>query len=187
MCFPYASFVTRHICRTSISTQTSTRHRASTSMYSLTFRVRVTTPQQYGENRAAHAAGASILSPARGVSLRRHAWCVALRAACGGPSGLPLGSATHFHSVAIATQPVHRLQIRPIVRNYRGHPIPLRQVTSGSVQYCRHAAEYRQTHRLRHTDTQTRVTTIHFSWSTTHAKCNEAILQVTLRRRFCPW
>jgi len=24
----------------------------------------------------------------------------------------------------------------------------------------------------RHTDTQTRVTTIHFSWSTTHAKCN---------------
>jgi len=28
-----------------------------------------------------------------------------MRAACGGPGGLPLGSATHFHSVAIATQP----------------------------------------------------------------------------------
>jgi len=41
-----------------------------------------------------------------------------VRAACGGPGGLPLaGSATHFHSVAIATQPVHRLQIRPIVNN----------------------------------------------------------------------
>jgi len=40
-----------------------------------------------------------------------------MRAACGGPGGLPLGSATHFHSVAIATQPVHWLQIRPIVHN----------------------------------------------------------------------
>jgi len=29
----------------------------------------------------------------------------------------PLGSAMHFHSVAIATQPEHRLQIRPIVHN----------------------------------------------------------------------
>jgi len=37
--------------------------------------------------------------------------------ACGGPGGLPLGSATHFHSVAIATEPVHRLQICPIVNN----------------------------------------------------------------------
>jgi len=35
------------------------------------------------------------------------------------------------------------------------------------VQYCRHAAADRQT------DTQTRVTTIHFSWSSTHAKCNK--------------
>jgi len=40
------------------------------------------------------------------------------------------------------------------------------------VQYCRHAAADRQTDR--HTpDTQTRVTTIHFSWSSTHAKCNK--------------
>jgi len=38
-----------------------------------------------------------------------------VRAACAGPGGLPLGSATHFHNVAIATHPVHRLQIRPIV------------------------------------------------------------------------
>jgi len=45
----------------------ATRHRASTSMYSLTFRVRVTTPPQYGRNGTAHAAGALILSPARGV------------------------------------------------------------------------------------------------------------------------
>jgi len=42
-------------------------------MYSLTFRVRVTTPPQYGRNGTAYAAGASMLSPARGVSLSRHA------------------------------------------------------------------------------------------------------------------
>ena len=41
--------------------------RASTSMYSLPFRVRVTTPPQYGRNGTAHAAGASMLLPARGV------------------------------------------------------------------------------------------------------------------------
>jgi len=40
-----------------------------------------------------------------------------MRAACCGPGGLPLGSARHFHSVVIATLPVHRLQIRPIVHN----------------------------------------------------------------------
>ena len=50
----------------------------------------------------------------------------------------------------------------------RGHPLPLPQITSGSVQQCRHATADRQTQ----THTQTRVTTIHFASSTTHAKCN---------------
>jgi len=51
-------------------------------MYSLTFRVRVTTVPQYGRNGTAHAAGASILLPARGVFAGRrsvrvwHACCV---------------------------------------------------------------------------------------------------------------
>jgi len=84
-------------------------------MYSLTFRVRVTTPPQYGRNETAHAAGASILSPARGVFAGMRS--VLVRQACGGPGGLPLGSATHFRSVTIATQPLHRLQIRPIMHN----------------------------------------------------------------------
>jgi len=44
-----------------------TRHTASTGMYSLTFRARTTTPPQYGRNGTAHAAGAPMLSPARGV------------------------------------------------------------------------------------------------------------------------
>jgi len=43
------------------------RHRTSTSMYSLTFHVRVTTPPQHGRNGTAHAAGASSLSLARAV------------------------------------------------------------------------------------------------------------------------
>jgi len=54
----------------------------------------------------------------RGESSPACVLCVCgMRAACGGPGGLPLGSATHFHSVTIATQPVNRLQIRPIVHN----------------------------------------------------------------------
>jgi len=84
-------------------------------MHSLKFRVRVTTLPQYGRNGTAHAAGASILSLARGVFAGMRS--VRVRHACGGPGGLPLGPATHFHSVAIATQPVHRLQIRPKVHN----------------------------------------------------------------------
>jgi len=58
-------------------------------MYSLTFRVRVTTPPQYGRNGTADAAGASMLTLARGVF-------AGMRSACCGPGGLPLGSATHF-------------------------------------------------------------------------------------------
>jgi len=45
-----------------------------------------------------------------------------MRSAHGGPDGLPLGSATHCHGVAIAMQPMHQLQIRPIVHNYGASP-----------------------------------------------------------------
>jgi len=83
-------------------------------MYSLTFRVRVTTPPQYERNGTAHAAGASILSLARGVFDGTQ--CVALRAV-----GLHAADycwvLPRTYSVAIATQPVYRLQIRPIVHN----------------------------------------------------------------------
>ena len=72
------------------------RHRASTSMYSLTFRVRVQHPAVWTKwnglvaDNVAHAAGASILSLARRVFAGMHS-------ACGRPGGLPLGSATHFY------------------------------------------------------------------------------------------
>jgi len=86
-------------------------------MYSLTFRVRVTTPPEYGRNGTAHAACASICSRQAESSPTCVACVCGMRAACGGLGGLPLGSATHSDSVAIATQSVHRLQIRPVVHN----------------------------------------------------------------------
>jgi len=46
----------------------------------------------------------------------------------------------------------------------------------------RHTA--RQTHTHTHTHTQTRVTTIHFASSTTHAKCNKHVKEVTLYLEF---
>jgi len=84
-------------------------------MYPLTFRARFTTPLQHERKGTAHTAAASMLLPARGVFADMRS--VRVRHACGGPGGLPLGSAMHFHSVATATHPVHRLQIRPIVHN----------------------------------------------------------------------
>jgi len=98
-----------------------TRHRASTSVYSLTFRVRFTTPRSMDEMER-RTQQTSRFYCRRGESSPVCVVCVCvcvciMRAACGGPGGLPLGSATHFHSVAIATQPVHRLQTRPIVHN----------------------------------------------------------------------
>jgi len=86
-------------------------------MYSLTFRVRVTTPRSMDEMER-RTQQARPFYRRRGKSSPAYVVCVCgMRAACGVPGELPLGSATHFHSVDIATQPVHRLQIRPIVHN----------------------------------------------------------------------
>jgi len=59
-----------------------TRHRASTSVYSLTFRIRVTTPLTVWTKwngiiaaNVVHAAGVSILSPVRGVLASMHSAC----------------------------------------------------------------------------------------------------------------
>jgi len=70
-------------------------------MYSLTFRVRVTTlPSVWTKwngvvaDNVVHASVASIigLSLVRGV----FAGMLIVRAECGGPGGLPLGTATHL-------------------------------------------------------------------------------------------
>jgi len=92
-----------------------TRHRASTSMYSLTFRVRFTTPPQYGRHGTAHAAGTLTLSLARGVFAgMRSAWHCVRRVV-----GLAdyRWALPRISSVTTSTQPVHRLQTRPIVHN----------------------------------------------------------------------
>jgi len=77
---------------------------------------------------------------------------VRVRHACGGPGGLPLGSATHFHSVAIATQPMHRLQIRPIVHNYGASPTtpPSYIRVRAIVWACGRGQPHRQTHTETH-------------------------------------
>jgi len=59
------------------SSSKPTRHRTSTSMYSLTFRVRVATPAQYGRNGTASLQITSHMQQPR----RFYRWC--LRSACG--------------------------------------------------------------------------------------------------------
>jgi len=93
-----------------------TRHRASTSMYSLTFRVRVTTPPQCGLNGTA-----SLQITSRTQQARRFYRCrgqtspaCVMRAVGLADYRWPL---SRISSVAIATQPVHRLQIHPILHN----------------------------------------------------------------------
>jgi len=75
-----------------------TRHRASTSMYSLTFYVRVTTLPQYGQNGTALLQITSRMQQTRWFCRWRgesSPACV-VHVACGAPGELPLGSATHF-------------------------------------------------------------------------------------------
>jgi len=51
--------------------------------------------------------------------------------------------------IVIATNPVHRLQIRPIVHNQRASPLIIPPTCIRvRVQYCVNAARDRQTHRL---------------------------------------
>jgi len=117
-------------------------------MYSLTFRVRVTTSPQYGRNGTAHEAGTSISSLARGVFAgMRSAWHCVRRAV-----GLAYyrWALPHTSSIATATQPLHRLQIRPIVHNKGASPTTPASYTRGSMQWCRRAAADRQINR--HTD-----------------------------------
>ena len=143
-------------------------------MYSLTFRVRVATPAQYGRNGTASLQITSHTQQAR----RFCRWCVSacvVRAACAGPGGLPLGSATHFHNVAIANPP-NSAQLGGIpYHSPKLHPGPCNSVGMRPRTDTQ-------------TDTQTRVTTIHFSWSSTHAKCNDKsvlILKSQVSSRIC--
>ena len=93
-----------------------------------------------------------------------------MRAACGEPGELPLDSTTHF-------QCCHSNATRAPIAN------PSNSAQLGGVPYhspklhpgpCNSVGMWPRTdtHTCTQTDTQTRVTTIHFASSTTHAKCN---------------
>jgi len=117
-------------------------------MYSLIFRVRVTTPPQYGGNGTAHAAGASVLSLARGVFADMRS--VRVRHACGGPGGLPLGSAMHFHKCCHSNATRAPIANPPNTAQLGASPTTP-QVTCGSVQIV-WACGCGQTHTHRQTD-----------------------------------
>jgi len=75
-----------------------------------------------------------------------------------------LASILRSRYVAIATQLVHRVQIRPTLHNYGASPTtPLSNIRVRVVVWACGCGK---------TDTQTCVTTIHFASSMTHAKCN---------------
>ena len=128
-------------------------------MYSLTFHFSVTTPPQCGRKGTAHAAGASIFSLARGV--------VALHAV-----GLAdyRWALPRISIVTIATQPVHQLQIRPIVHNWGASPTtpPSYIRVRAIVWACGCGQTRRQTHRQTHTDVRDHncatVCSFHFSF-----------------------
>ena len=68
-------------------------------------------------------------------------------------------------AVVTATQPVHRLQIRPIVHNCRRAP-------HTNLHPGQHSSVGIRPRTDRHAHRRTRVTNIHFASPTTHAKCN---------------
>jgi len=70
----------------------------------------------------------------RGESVFAGMRSVCVQHACGGPGGLPLGSATHFHSVAIATQHREPIANPPNSAQLWGIPYHSAEVTFGSVQ-----------------------------------------------------
>jgi len=96
-----------------------TRHRASTNMYSLTFCVRVMLPERHQWKPAVQAAAVILRtspvtrqSPASSARRPRRAFAL-----CRHIAGWTQACNYGLRYVAIATHPVHRLQIRPIVHN----------------------------------------------------------------------
>ena len=96
-----------------------TTHRASTSMYSLTFFFRVILPERHQWKPAVQAAAVMLRtppvngqSPASSARTARQAFAIC-RHIAGWMQACNLGP----RYVATATQPVHRLQVRPIVHN----------------------------------------------------------------------
>ena len=119
-----------------------TRHGASTSMYSLTYCVRVISPQRYHWKPAVQAAAVMLRTPP--VDGQSPASSVRT----------PADPANPPNSAQLGGIPYHSPMLHPCPSNSVG----IRPQTDTQIH--------------RQTNTQTRVTTIHFASSTTHAKCN---------------
>ena len=97
-----------------------TRHRASTSMHSLTFCVRFLLPERHQRKPAVQGAAVMLRTP---PVTRQSAASSARRPRPAGRSHYVVISrdgrklVTRVRVVAVATQPVPRLQIRPILHN----------------------------------------------------------------------
>jgi len=109
-----------------ISATIQTRHRASASMYSLTFRVHVTTPRSVDEMER-RTQQVRRLYCRRGESSPASTVC-----GCGVRWAwqITAGLCHAFPSAATAMQPVHWLQTRLIVHNW-GQPLPLPKLHPG--------------------------------------------------------
>jgi len=153
-----SNHVSAHKSVVNSTTTIVTRHRVTTSMYSLTC-VCVTTPPQYGRN------GTASLQ----ITLRTQKAGVfaGMRSACGGPGALPLGSATHCHNNATRA-PTANLPNSAQLGGIPNHSPKLHLGRCNSIGMWL----WTDKHTDRQTHTQMRVTTIHFAWSTTHTKCN---------------
>jgi len=116
-----------------------------------------------------HAVAERPLPPITGRSATRRL-CIDIRQA--------LADISRSRYVVIATEPVHRLQIRPIVAQLGVIPYHSPKLRPGP---CSTVGVMRGTDR--HIDKQTSVTNIYHALSTTHAKCNK-LMSLKLRRNY---
>jgi len=167
--------------------QAITRDRASTSMYSLTFCVRVMSPERHhckptvqaaapmlrtppinGQSPAIQPRPLAIYGAQRWERLRHPPVTNQQRAHTPRKLGFALCCHSNATGALIANPPNSAQLGGSLYQALKLYPGPC-----SSVGVRPRTDRHRQTDRQ--TDTQTRVTTIHFASSTTHAKCNNSI------------
>ena len=151
-----------------VSVIKSSRHRSSTSMYSLTFCVRFLLPERYQRKPAVQAAAVMLRTP---PVTRQSAASSSRRPRAGGRSHYVVISRDGRKLVWFALCCYSNATRAPIAN-------PPNSAQLGGSLY--HAPKLHpgpwssvgvRPRTGRQTETQTRVTTIHFASSTTHAKC----------------
>ena len=151
-------------------TNDTTRHRASTSMYSLTFCVRFLLPERHHRKPAVQAAAVMLRTP---PVTRQLAASSARRPRPAGRShyivisrdGRKLGTRVRIMALCCHSNATRAPTANP----------PNSAQLGGSLYHATklHPGPCSSVGIRPRTDTQTRVTTIHFASSTTHAKCKQ--------------